>query len=533
MRTQLLSYFTEKLTIPVLLCAAFLCSVHAYGARYPHRADKYLDSLDMHVDRAENYTRAVVDKLERRRHGLKGMKCEQRLEELAAIGQRYEQISMDSALSVYDAGAELARTCHNSRYRHKFEYRKGSVLAMMSLVREGIERFIAVPLDSLDPADKFDYFVVGNHIADAAIDYYAVDSLQRRYRLMSSRCLDSVVVYTQPGTVEALYYRALPRMNSPEYKIGMAELTEVMSRVDIDDPLFAKAAASIAGASVKNGDRESARYFYAVSAMGDLQAGTREATSLHRLGALLYDDKDYERAYNYLTYSLSAAVMSGSRVRTLEIGQIMPMVVNAGRELERSRNRTLMVIAIVLGVVILIGACVLVFAFRTSRRLHRVRKELAVHSDSKDGYIRKLLMLCGVYLTALENFNKLAGRKIKVGQVQDLLAMIDSGRVMREQLQTFYEVFDDAFLMVYPDFVDKVNKYLLPDRQLKLAEDGRLGTELRILAFMRLGLDDSAQIAKFLGLSLNTVYTYRNKVKARARNREEFENQVRNIDKAS
>ena len=55
------------------------------------------------------------------------------------------------------------------------------------------------------------------------------------------------------------------------------------------------------------------------------------------------------------------------------------------------------------------------------------------------------------------------------------------------------------------------------------------GSELRIVAFMRLGLDDSTQIAKFLGLSLNTIYTYRNKVKTRAINRDTFEKDVRNI----
>ena len=43
---------------------------------------------------------------------------------------------------------------------------------------------------------------------------------------------------------------------------------------------------------------------------------------------------------------------------------------------------------------------------------------------------------------------------------------------------------------------------------------------------MRLGIDDSSQIARFLGLSLNTIYTYRNKMKSRAINREKFEEEV-------
>lgn len=46
----------------------------------------------------------------------------------------------------------------------------------------------------------------------------------------------------------------------------------------------------------------------------------------------------------------------------------------------------------------------------------------------KDQYIRKILSLCGVYLSALEDFNRIAGRKIKAGQVVDLLNMIESGK---------------------------------------------------------------------------------------------------------
>ena len=57
----------------------------------------------------------------------------------------------------------------------------------------------------------------------------------------------------------------------------------------------------------------------------------------------------------------------------------------------------------------------------------------------------------------------------------------------------------------------------------------KLNTELRILAFLRLGIDDSEQIAQFLGLSLNTIYTYRNRLKSRAINRNTFDADVMKI----
>lgn len=93
----------------------------------------------------------------------------------------------------------------------------------------------------------------------------------------------------------------------------------------------------------------------------------------------------------------------------------------------------------------------------------------------------------------------------------------------------FYDNFDDVFVKIYPTFVDEVNALLQPDRRISLPEGAVLNTELRIMAFMRLGVDDSARIARFLGLSLNTIYTYRNKLKGKALNRETFDRDVMRI----
>lgn len=130
----------------------------------------------------------------------------------------------------------------------------------------------------------------------------------------------------------------------------------------------------------------------------------------------------------------------------------------------------------------------------------------------------------------LDDYNKLVGRKIAAGQIDDLYKLVKSGKFLDDQSKMFYEIFDNSFVHMFPTFIDEVNALLEPDKGLEqLSEPIKLTPELRILAFMRLGLDDSAQIARFLGLSLNTVYTYRNRMKSRAKNRATFENDIMNI----
>ncbi len=226
---------------------------------------------------------------------------------------------------------------------------------------------------------------------------------------------------------------------------------------------------------------------------------------------------------------MAIAVQSGSRLRSIEIAEALPLVFATNQDMERTSARNMTIVVIALSILLIVSGVLMLFFERNRRRLARMKVRLQNSVTLKDQYIRKILSLCGVYLSALEDFNRIAGRKIKAGQVVDLLNMIESGKIMRDQLQNFYEVFDSAFLMVYPDFVNDVNKLFEENKQVAVPEGERLTPELRILAFMRLGLDDSSQISKFLGLSLNTIYTYRNKMKTRARDRDLFEQHIRNI----
>lgn len=496
---------------------------------YPAPCANYLDTVDYYLKHATAFTSNALLDINNELDALEDVPVPERFSSLAKIGRQLEQIDIDSAMAVYRSAEQLARSVGDERYTNKFRYRKGSVLAMMGLVREGIEIYISIPPESVYHCDKLDYFATGHHIFDAAVDYYRVDSLKQKYRNLSIIYNDSTLAYARPGSMREKFYRAIPKLRRADREAGISELKAVMKELDIDDPFFAKAAAEVASAYLASNDIAKAKYFFALSAIGDLKAGTRETTSLHRLGKILNNEEDYQRAYEYLNYSLEAAVNSGSNLRTIEIGEIMPAVTKASRNIEMKHQKTLVFAIMMLSSALVILICLIGYVFYTRHKLRLTRKKIAEISDSKDMYIRKLLSLCGAYLSALENFNKLAGRKIKVGQINDLLSMIESGKVIREQLQSFYEVFDEAFLAVYPNFVEEVNSLLEPDKQITSVEAGNLGMELRIVAFMRLGVDDSAQIARFLGLSLNTIYTYRNKVKTRAKNRATFEQDVRNI----
>ena len=78
-----------------------------------------------------------------------------------------------------------------------------------------------------------------------------------------------------------------------------------------------------------------------------------------------------------------------------------------------------------------------------------------------------------------------------------------------------------------------MNALLRPDARIELKPGEMLNTDLRILAFMRLGIEESTRIAQVLNYSLNTIYSYCNRLKARALDKENFEKNVMNIPSVS
>ena len=116
------------------------------------------------------------------------------------------------------------------------------------------------------------------------------------------------------------------------------------------------------------------------------------------------------------------------------------------------------------------------------------------------------------------------------GQIAELLKITRSQDALDEELEELYANFDTAFLHLFPNFVGKFNDLLQENEQILPKKGELLNTELRIFALIRLGIEDSSQIAEFLRYSVNTIYNYRAKVRNKARgSREDFDDLVRKI----
>ena len=141
--------------------------------------------------------------------------------------------------------------------------------------------------------------------------------------------------------------------------------------------------------------------------------------------------------------------------------------------------------------------------------------ELSESNQIKEEYIARFIKLCSTYINRLDAYRRMVNKKVSAGQIAELLKITRSQDALDEELEELYANFDTAFLHLFPDFVKKFNALLQDNEQI---------------ALIRLGIEDSSQIAEFLRYSVNTIYNYRAKVKNKARgSREDFEDLVRKI----
>ena len=165
-----------------------------------------------------------------------------------------------------------------------------------------------------------------------------------------------------------------------------------------------------------------------------------------------------------------------------------------------------------------------------NRKLEDRNTQLADYNRTKEEYVGLFMEYCSTAITTLKRYQQsLRVSAAQGGNRSALIKKLESSDVSEQLLKDFYVKFDEAILNIFPSFIEKFNALLLPNEQVVLKSGELLNTELRLFALIRIGIDDSAKIAEFLGCSISTVYTYRSKMRKRAIRPDDFEKEVKNV----
>ena len=282
---------------------------------------------------------------------------------------------------------------------------------------------------------------------------------------------------------------------------------------------LARVAYNIANVYETLGDREQRKYWLARAAVNDLRTPVREYLSLYELALMMFEEKDMERAARYIQCTVADMLSCNYNTRIFHSSQAEMIINQAVVYSINSRSRILTVMVSVFLLLLVIIALLLFHTqrqhrrlrrntsliYEVNRRLHERNEQFRIVNDHlrdankiKDSYVFRYMQLATHYIGRVDEYRMELRKTAKTDGTEALMRKLRSPSDVDRNYRDFYRIFDETFLGIFPDFVERVNELLEEPARFPVRSDGALSTELRILAVMRLGITDSGCIASFL-----------------------------------
>lgn len=518
----------------------FLCliTIHnkAYAIEIPNSlVEETLKQLDSEIANREKYIKKRETQIDSLKKSLINSSDQSsHISTLMEIGDKYIAFNNDSAITYFEKGHNLALKLNSDSLATAFSLKKVTYLPLTGFIHEAVSEYEAIDSTSIPNGLRELYFESGKQMYAYISSFYSnhPEVSQFWHKKSINACIALLNTLDKDSKKHKLFQGEY-FIETKEYNKAKAILENALDSFDDVENLYARTSYAIASIASTDNNLNEYIYYLALSSIADIKSSTLEIVSMQTLGETLLKQGDINRAHKYSSIALDNAIKCKANLRIIQSSEAMS-VIEQSHTAEIEDWRDLMsFFNICIGILSLILILLLIYLRRKTTRLSLLQERLQHANNLKEVYISQFLSLCSIYMDKLNQFSNIVNRKLSAGKVDDIYKITQSGKFIEELSKDFYNVFDDAFLNIYPTFITSVNSLLMPDKQIILLPDEKMNTDLRILALMRLGIEDSSRIAQMLNYSVNTIYTYRNKLKNKAIDRDKFEENIMKIPSIS
>ena len=559
-----------RLITTILLGVAFAATITAAPASPRHWRPTLAD-LDRVIDSSNVYDRQYEQRIAKAKQKLsRATNDADRLDLTRQLFFMYKQFVLDSAYVYADRKLQVAQRIGN---KEEVQFTQLDIAAI--LIKNGDYIAAIRQLQSLDrpsmstSVQTYYYSLYGElyeskrltALTKAQKDYY--EHLRVSYR-------DSL---RNLQTTKSIWDTAEFLRTRHKYTDALHLLVKAYDNLDVSNRDMGYIAYAIADIYDKVDDTERVKQYLIISAISDIKNSVREYISLRRLAIILYEEGDVDRAYRYMRKSLEDATECNAKLRIFEVSDVLPIIDKAYDSMKAAERRHLTVGLAVVVVLLVLLVCMVFYTGKQLRHIAQARRQLLKSNESlaemnsklnslntqitstneqlndansrlresnaslgeankiKNIYIMEFMSKCSSYIDKLEAYRRSLNKLAAAGMVSELYRKLKSKTIIDDEVEEFFEDFDRIFLKIFPSFVSTFNALLRPEESIKPKHEGRLSTELRIYALMRLGIVENENIASFLRCSKQTVYSYRSRIRLRSLCPDDFENQVLRIDR--
>jgi hypothetical protein len=525
-----------------------------------NKVDSVLQVLDQTIKESSHYEKIREDRINQLKNDF--YRSQSNLEKAYYINSQiineYYAYICDSAITYQSKNIDIAFQLNDIHKEYDSKLQKAYLMASTGMYKESWDLLQTIDRSKLQESLMVDYYNAFVRLYGELHVYTQDSKSMKKYADNAKKYLDSLNQIIKPNSFKYLQNLEDSLRNTHNYEQALEINAQYLSQIKEGTPEYALATYYRAFTYQFEGNVDAQKYWLAVSAISDIKAAIKDQASIRILAGILYNEGDIDRAYNYIRFSWNATSFYNTKLRTLQTASVLSMIDKTYQvriEKQKKKLQFYLVFISSLSILLIISIFIIIKQINSlvlaKKKLQQANEELnamnhdlnqlnsemsVVNSELnesnkiKEVYIGRFIELCSIYINKIDDFRRLVHNRIKSGNITDAQRLTQSQDIMDEEYAELYENFDNAFLELFPNFVDKVNNLLKEETKYILKKGELLNPELRIIALMRLGINDGANISRFLRYSLTTVYNYRTKIKNKTNlSKDEFDKKVLEI----
>ncbi len=525
--------------------------------------EELLTRLETEMSKRVSYQKAKEQRIENLKRLLsdKDISLENKYFIKKKLISEYEYFSFNASLFYIEENLALAKKIGNDLFIRESTIRLAKLLATSGRYDECINLLEEINSSNLSKKLLYEYYIIFKRCYYELRTISSVKNIKEKYNNLYRVYQDSLNSEITNLKKKSKLYLEIIEQNYRDQgntKEALKVNKKRLSQAEMGTREYAVITfyRSFMKAEV-DGNSVNQKKFLILSSISDIRASIKDNASLTNLAIILFAEGKVDRAHDYINFSFEDARFYNSKLRFLDISNVLPAISKAYEIKNNKQTNRLKKQLIFISLLSLILMIAIFFIIKQNKKINqgkeylktanlklkdlneklsfsnndlkRLYEELSSVDVIKEQYIGTFLNLYSEYIDKLDVYRKTVSKYIITNKTKDLLELSKSKKIIESELKIFYENFDKSFLHIYPNFIKNFNALLKEDERIIVKEDDSLTVELRIFALIRLGISNSSKISKILRYSVNTIYNYRVKVRNISINREEFEDMVKKI----
>lgn len=505
------------------------------------------------IEKAEEYDREKVNRIENLRNELNNvdsLELQKRYELNLQLFNEYRIFKQDSAFKYGLRIRSLANQLDSLPLKATAVVNLADVSVSAGMYKEALDFLETISPQEIPENTRSLYFGLAGRLYNEMAEYNALPFFALEYLETAQNYREKALRLAEEGTFFNSFLKGFI-----EYKHGdLREALRIFESL-LDQELGLRDQAlvhySMGDIYFQLDEKEKAIFHFSKASIADIKTSTKETLAMIRLAELTFERGKTDMASAFIRKANEDASFYGAQQRKIRVGAILPIIEEQiVQKIEKQREALYRQNVIVTFLLIFVmGLAVIIFyqvikmkkARKTIEEAHHTLQEtnkriILVNEEveSKNQQLNRLNAqlqeankikeeYIGFFFTQdADIFEKFKEFKLKIEEdlneenLKKLQYTISSLNLKREK-EKLMRNFDEAFIKLFPNFIEEFNSLLKPEEQITLKNGQLLNKELRIFALIRLGIKHNEIIAQILGYSVNSIYAYKTKIRKKSR----------------